>query len=278
MIFYFFLVTATDAVVALAEKTYGSVEKFVEKMNQKCKELGCKNTNFVNPHGLDAEGHYSSSYDMALMARYLITNHEDILKFTSTYEDYLHRPDGSQTWLVNTNKLVRFYDNVDGLKTGFTEGAGYCLTATAKRGEMRLISVVMGVDTIDNRTSDTVKLLNYGFNTYKLETIYKKGKVIDKVKVEKGKKDYVDIVLINDATELLSNEDDKKNYMINIDLKKIVAPIKKGKVVGEAEIIDNEGNIVDIEQITVKEDVKKANYFDYFKRNLRELFSGKYIK
>lgn len=272
------IASANDAVVALAEKTYGSVEKFVEKMNQKCKEIGCKNTNFVNPHGLDAEGHYSSSYDMALMARYLITNHEDILKFTSIYEDYLHRPDGSQTWLVNTNKLVRFYDNVDGLKTGFTEGAGYCLTATAKRGEMRLISVVMGVDTIDNRTSDTVKLLNYGFNTYKLETIYKKGKVIDKVKVEKGKKDFVEIVLMNDATELLSNEENKKNYMINIELKKLVAPIKKGKVVGEAEIIDNEGNIIDIEQITVKEDVEKANYLDYFKRNIKELFSGKIIK
>lgn len=272
------IASANDAVVALAEKTYGSVEKFVEKMNLKCKEIGCKNTNFVNPHGLDAEGHYSSSYDMALMARYLITNHEDVLKFTSIYEDYLHRPDGSQTWLVNTNKLVRFYDNVDGLKTGFTEGAGYCLTATAKRGEMRLISVVMGVDTIDNRTSDTVKLLNYGFNTYKLETIYKKGKVIDKVKVEKGKKDFVEIVLMNDATELLSNEENKKNYMINIELKKLVAPIKKGKVVGEAEIIDNEGNIIDIEQITVKEDVEKANYFDYFKRNIKELFSGKIIK
>ena len=272
------IASANDAVVALAEKTYGSVEKFVEKMNLKCKEIGCKNTNFVNPHGLDAEGHYSSSYDMALMARYLITNHEDILKYTSIYEDYLHRPDGSQTWLVNTNKLVRFYDNVDGLKTGFTEGAGYCLTATAKRGEMRLISVVMGVDTIDNRTSDTVKLLNYGFNTYKLETIYKKGKVIDKVKVEKGKKDFVEIVLMNDATELLSNEENKKNYMINIELKKLVAPIKKGKVVGEAEIIDNEGNVIDIEQITVKEDVEKANYFDYFKRNIKELFSGKIIK
>ena len=272
------IASANDAVVALAEKTYGSVEKFVEKMNLKCKEIGCKNTNFVNPHGLDAEGHYSSSYDMALMARYLITNHEDVLKFTSIYEDYLHRPDGSQTWLVNTNKLVRFYDNVDGLKTGFTEGAGYCLTATAKRGEMRLISVVMGVDTIDNRTSDTVKLLNYGFNTYKLETIYKKGKVIDKVKVEKGKKDFVEIVLMNDATELLSNEENKKNYMINIELKKLVAPIKKGKVVGEAEIIDNEGNIIDIEQITVKENVEKANYFDYFKRNIKELFSGKIIK
>ena len=128
------IASANDAVVALAEKTYGSVDEFVRKMNEKCKEIGCKNTSFKNPHGLDTEGHYSSSYDMSLMARYLITNHSDILTFTNTYEDYLKRPDGSQTWLVNTNRLVRFYDNIDGLKTGFTEGAGYCLTSTAYRG------------------------------------------------------------------------------------------------------------------------------------------------
>ena len=272
------IASANDAVVALAEKTYGTTEKFVEKMNKKCKELGCKNTNFVNPHGLDAEGHYSSSYDMALMARYLLTNHEEILEFTSIYEDYLKRPDGSQTWLVNTNKLVRFYENVDGLKTGFTEGAGYCLTATAKRGGMRLISVVMGVDTVDNRTSDTVKLLNYGFNSYKLETIYKKGKIIDKVKVEKGKKDYVEIILENDATELLKNDDNRKKYTINIEVNNLVAPLKKGDIVGEAEIIDNEGNVIDIEKITIKEDVIKANLIDYFKKNLKELFVGKIVK
>ena len=272
------IASANDAVVALAEKTYGTTEKFVEKMNKKCKELGCKNTNFVNPHGLDAEGHYSSSYDMALMARYLLTNHEEILEFTSIYEDYLKRPDGSQTWLVNTNKLVRFYENVDGLKTGFTEGAGYCLTATAKRGGMRLISVVMGVDTVDNRTSDTVKLLNYGFNSYKLETIYKKGKIIDKVKVEKGKKDYVEIILENDATELLKNDDNRKKYTINIEVNNLVAPLKKGDIVGEAEIIDNEGNVIDIEKITIKEDVIKANLIDYFKKNIKELFVGKIVK
>ena len=100
------IASANDAVVALAEKTYGTQEEFVNKMNEKCKEIGCKNTVFKNPHGLDTEGHYSSSYDMSLMARYLISNHEDILKFTSTYEDYLKRPDGSETWLVNTNKPV----------------------------------------------------------------------------------------------------------------------------------------------------------------------------
>lgn len=269
------IASANDAVVALAEKTYGSVDEFVRKMNEKCKEIGCKNTSFKNPHGLDTEGHYSSSYDMSLMARYLITNHSDILKFTNTYEDYLKRPDGSQTWLVNTNRLVRFYDNIDGLKTGFTEGAGYCLTSTAYRGNMRLISVVMGVDSIDNRTTDTLKLLNYGFNSYKIDVIYKKNKKLGKIKVEKGKLKYVNLLLKEDATELLNINDPKKSYMLNIDTKKIYAPVKRGDKVGEVEIVDNEGHTVDIVDITVDTSVGKANLLDYFKRNLNELFVGK---
>ena len=269
------IASANDAVVALAEKTYGSVDEFVRKMNEKCKEIGCKNTSFKNPHGLDTEGHYSSSYDMSLMARYLITNHSDILKFTNTYEDYLKRPDGSQTWLVNTNRLVRFYDNIDGLKTGFTEGAGYCLTSTAYRGNMRLISVVMGVDSIDNRTTDTLKLLNYGFNSYKIDVIYKKNKKLGKIKVEKGKLKYVNLLLKEDATELLNINDPKKSYMLNIDTKKIYAPVKRGDKVGEVEIVDNEGHTVDIVDITVDRTVGKANLLDYFKRNLNELFVGK---
>ena len=269
------IASANDAVVALAEKTYGSVDEFVRKMNEKCKEIGCKNTSFKNPHGLDTEGHYSSSYDMSLMARYLITNHSDILTFTNTYEDYLKRPDGSQTWLVNTNRLVRFYDNIDGLKTGFTEGAGYCLTSTAYRGNMRLISVVMGVDSIDNRTTDTLKLLNYGFNSYKIDVIYKKNKKLGKIKVEKGKLKYVNLLLKEDATELLNINDPKKSYMLNIDTKKIYAPVKRGDKVGEVEIVDNEGHTVDIVDITVDRTVGKANLLDYFKRNLNELFVGK---
>ncbi len=269
------IASANDAVVALAEKTYGSVDEFVRKMNEKCKEIGCKNTSFKNPHGLDTEGHYSSSYDMSLMARYLITNHSDILTFTNTYEDYLKRPDGSQTWLVNTNRLVRFYDNIDGLKTGFTEGAGYCLTSTAYRGNMRLISVVMGVDSIDNRTTDTLKLLNYGFNSYKIDVIYKKNKKLGKIKVEKGKLKYVNLLLKEDATELLNINDPKKSYMLNIETKKIYAPVKRGDKVGEVEIVDNEGHTVDIVDITVDTSVGKANLLDYFKRNLNELFVGK---
>lgn len=267
--------SANDAVVAMSELISGTTEKFVEQMNKKCQTLGCMHTNFVNPHGLDAENHYSSARDMSLMAKYLVSNYPEILDYTSIYEDYLQRPDGSNTWLVNTNKLVRFYDDVDGLKTGFTEAAGYCLTATAKKNDMRLISVVMGVDSPDNRTSDTVKLLNYGFNSYKLSMIYEKNKIIDKVKVEKGKKESVEIILMDNATELQNVNDNTKEYTINMKLNKIVAPVKVGEKVGIAEIIDNEGNIVTNIGITVKENILKANLWDYFKRNLNISLQGK---
>ena len=271
------IASANDAVVAMSEKVAGTTEKFVSMMNEKCQELGCTHTNFVNPHGLDAEGHYSSARDMSLMGNYLVSNYPEILEYTSIYEDYLERPDGSSTWLVNTNKLVRFYEDVDGLKTGFTSTAGYCLTATAKKNNMRLLSVVMGVDTPDNRTSDTVKLLNYGFNSYKLSTIYEKDKVIDEVRVEKGKNESVKIILMEDATELLNVNDKNKNYTINVKVDKIVAPVKKGDKVGIAEILDNEGNIVAKINITVSKEVKKANLWDYFTRNLNVSLSGKNI-
>lgn len=269
------IASANDAVVAMSEKIGGTTEKFVQMMNDKCKSIGCTHTNFVNPHGLDTENHYSSARDMALMATYLVENYPDILNYTSIYEDYLQRPNGSNTWLVNTNRLVRFYDDVDGLKTGFTSTAGYCLTATAKKSNMRLVSVVMGVDSADNRTSDTVKLLNYGFNSYKLSTIYEKDKIIDEVRVEKGKEESVKIILMNNATELLSVNEKNKNYTINVKIDKIVAPVKKGDKVGIAEIIDNEGNIVTNVDITVNKDILKANLWDYFKRNLNVALMGK---
>ena len=271
------IASANDAVTAMAEKIGGTEDKFVEMMNNKCKELGCTHTNFVNPHGLDAEGHFSSARDMALMGTYLVNNYPEILEFTSIYEDYLQRPDGSSTWLVNTNKLVRFYQDVDGLKTGFTQTAGYCLTSTAKKNNMRLVGVVMGVDSPDNRTSDTVKLLNYGFNTFKLSVVYEKNKIIDEVRVEKGKENTAKLILMNDATELLNINDKAKNYTINISIDKIEAPVKKGDKVGVAEIFDNEGNLVTKVGITVNKDIKKANLWDYFKRNLNMLLGGKSV-
>lgn len=262
------MASANDAVVALAEKTYGSKEHFIEAMNKKAESLGLKNTHFVNVHGLDEEGHYSSAYDMSVMARELL-KHEKILDFTRVYEEYLTKPDGSQIWLVNTNKLVRFYDGVDGLKTGFTQNAGYCLTATGKKNNLRLISVVMGEESIEKRSSDTVKLLNYGFNTFKVNLIKNKSEILGKVNVQKGKKENVDVVLVNDLIELLNVSDKPSNYKFKILVDKITAPVKKGDVIGKVKVLNDNGILISQVDITVNENVLKANLWDLFKRNLK---------
>lgn len=262
------MASANDAVVALAEKTYGSKEHFIEAMNKKAESLGLKNTHFINVHGLDEEGHYSSAYDMSVMARELL-KHEKILDFTRVYEEYLTKPDGSQIWLVNTNKLVRFYDGVDGLKTGFTQKAGYCLTATGKKNNLRLISVVMGEESIEKRSSDTVKLLNYGFNTFKVNLIKNKSEILGKVNVQKGKKENVDVVLVNDLIELLNASDKPSNYKFKILVDKITAPVKKGDVIGKVKVLNDNGVLISQVDITVNENVLKANLWDLFKRNLK---------
>lgn len=270
------IASGNDAVVALAEKIGGSQSGFIDMLNKRLKEIGVTNTNFVNAHGLDAEGHYSTARDMSIIARELL-KHPKILEFTSIYEEYLEKNDGSRIWLVNTNKLVRFYDGVDGLKTGFTKTAGYCLTATASKNNFRLISVVMGEDTSENRSSDTVKMLNYGFNTFKINIIKTKGESLGKVRVEKGKQDNANIVLLNDATEILKNTDPVTEYNFNLKVNKIKAPVKVGDIVGTAEIIDSEGNIVDEVDVTVEKDIKKANILDYMLRNLKTIGFGKSI-
>ena len=263
--------SANDSAVAMAEYVGGSVEKFVDMMNKKAKELDLKNTNFVNVHGLDDDSHYSCPYDMAIMARELI-KHENILKYSSTYEEYFKKNDGSSVWMVNTNKLIRHYKGLDGLKTGFTDTAGYCLTATAKRNGMRLISVVMGSDTSENRSKSTVELMDYGFNNYKLNTIYNKNIKLGKVKVLNGKKDYVDLKLVSDVVDLTTIlEESKYDYKMNID--EIKAPVSVGDVVGKLTLF-KDGKKIDTFDITVKESIKKANILDYYKKNFKYIISG----
>jgi D-alanyl-D-alanine carboxypeptidase (penicillin-binding protein 5/6) len=252
----------------------GSVDKFVEMMNNKANDLGLTNTIFKNPHGLDTEGHLSSAHDMAIMARALIS-HATILKFTSTYEDYFNKPDGSRTWLVNTNRLVRFYPGVDGLKTGYTDGAGYCLTATAMKNGVRYITVVMGEPTSDMRSQETTNLLNYAFNTYRLNTIINTKQELGKIKIEKGMQDYGTLVVKNDVTEVELNNQDKLNYSYNLKLNEIIAPVKNGDIVGSVDILDNEGLIIRTDDLTIKEDIKKATLRHIFNKNLRVLIYGK---
>ena len=268
------IASGNDAVVAMAEKVAGSQSAFVEMLNKRFKELGAVNTNFVNAHGLDAEGHYSTARDMSIIARELL-KHPKILEYTSIYEEYLEKNDGSRIWLVNTNKLVRFYDGVDGLKTGFTTSAGYCLTATAQKDNFRLVSVVMGEDSSENRSSDTVKMLNYAFNTFKINIIKTKGESLGKVRVEKGKTDFTNIVLASDVTELLKNTEKEVNYKFNLKVYKIKAPVKMGDIVGYADVIDEDGNIVDEVEVTVVEDIKKASILDYMLKNLKVVSKGK---
>ncbi len=270
------IASGNDAVVALAEKIGGSVNGFVDMLNKRMTEIGAKNTHFVNPHGLDAQDHYSTALDMSIIARELL-KHPKILEFTSIYEDYLVKNDGSRTWLVNTNKLVRFYNGVDGLKTGFTQTAGYCLTATAKKDNFRLISVGMGEETAEKRSSDTVKLLNYGFNTYKINVIKTKKEILGKVRIESGKKEFANVVLLNDAIELLKNSDEVGNYKFDVKVKAVKAPIQAGDVVGTALILDEDNNVIDEVDITVDENIQKANLFDYLIKNMQVMSIGKKV-
>ncbi len=268
--------SGNDAVVAMAEKISGTVEEFVNLMNKRASELGAVNTHFVNPHGLDAEDHYTTAYDMALMAKELL-KHPTILEYTSIYEDYLQKKDGSSIWLVNTNKLVRFYDGVDGLKTGFTATAGYCLTATAKKDNLRVISVVMGAETSDQRTSDTTSLLNYSFNTYKNHIILTTKESLGIKRVENGVEEQVDIVLTNDYVKLLKQTDPKPNVSFNIKVDSLIAPIKKGDVVGSAEVVDEAGNVIDTLDVTVSKDIEKASWWQMFLKNLKHVTAGQIL-
>ena len=270
------IASANDGAIALAEFIGGSVENFVDMMNKKVEDLGLSNTHFVNPHGLHADNHYSSAYDMAIMASNLIS-HEKVLNYTSIYEDYFNKPDGSRTWLVNTNKLVRFLEGVDGLKTGYTSEAGYCLTATAKKGNVRYITVVMGEPSSDIRSSETANMLNYAFNSFKLNTILDKSQELGTIYIDKSKQKTAKIVVKNPVTELISKEKDIPNYTYNLKVEKITVPIKAVTKVGTVEILDNEGLIVREEDVTISYDIEKCNLWETFLENLMTIIKGKKI-
>lgn len=265
------IASANDSAVAMAEAISGTTANFVSRMNSRAKELGCKNTNFKNVHGLDEEGHYSTAYDMSLIARELL-KHEQILNYTSIYEAYLNKPNGTSTWMVNTNKLIKYYTGLDGLKTGFTKTAGYCLTSTAKRNDMRLISVVMKEPSSQVRNSETISLLNYGFSNYKIKTILKKNQKLGTIEVQNGKKELADITILEDATNLESINDNKE-YSFNIVTDKVKAPLKKGDKVGTLELTE-QGTVIKRLNITVKENIPKANIWDLYKRNFKSIIIG----
>lgn len=266
------MASANDATVALAERIAGTEEKFVDMMNKKAKEFGLKNTNFVNPTGLDEVNHYSSAYDLAIIAKELM-KHKEIFEFSSLYEDYLRQNTPNKFWLVNTNKLVRLYEGCDGLKTGFTDAAGYTMAVTAKRGNERLIAIVLGEEVSKVRNKETTELLDYGFNTYKVKLLMKKGEVIDKININKGSKKSINGILKDDITILMNKSDSDKEYTQKVKIDDIKLPIKKNDKIGSIVIYDNDKKVGEYD-IVSDSDIIKKNIFNVFMENLGNLVSG----
>ena len=248
--------SGNDAAVAMAEHIAGSAPAFVEMMNKRAAELGMKDTHFVNCNGLDADGHYSSAYDIALMSRELL-KHPGIHKFTTIWMDSLR--DGKFT-LSNTNKLVRFYDGCTGLKTGSTSKAGFCISATAKRNNMHLIAVIMAAPTSKQRQADASALLNYGFSTYSVTDAVTKGEKIKDVSVNKGTAAKCPVVCA-DNVSTLSKKGEKVEIKKIVKLKKnVTAPVSKGEKAGEL-ICMNGKKEVGRTELLYDGDVKKMTVF-----------------
>lgn len=263
--------SANDATVALAERIAGSEEAFVKMMNNKVKKLNLKNTNFKNCTGLDEDNHYSSAYDMSIIAKELV-KHNKILEFSSIYETYLRENTNNKFWLVNTNKLVRFYNGVDGLKTGYTDKAGYCLTATIKKNNMRLIAVVMGEPTSNIRNAEVTGMLDYGFNLYQNEVYVTPDEVLGNVEVELGKDRYANIVVVKEVSSINKKGHKMGEITYDLNVKRLKAPIIKGQTVGSLTINEDGKEITTID-VTVDKTIKKAGLFEMYFRYLKDILS-----
>lgn len=250
--------SANDGAVAMAEFVAGSESAFVEMMNEKAKELGMENTNFVNTNGLDDENHFSTARDVALMSRELL-KHKKIFEYTTIWTDSMR--DG-KFQLANTNKLIRFYSGANGLKTGSTSKALCCISATALRDNMQLIAVVLAAPTSKDRFAAARGLLDYGFANYKVQKLAEKGEEISEISVIKGKKDKISVCVAEDCSLLtkkgIGSEAERK---INLP-EMLTAPIKAGDAVGSIEFLID-GNVEKSTDIIAAADVEKKTYFAF---------------
>ncbi len=264
------LASGNDASVAMAEYIGGSDEAFVQMMNKKAEELGLMNTHFVNSNGLPEANQYTSAYDVAIMSRELL-KHERITAYTGIYQDYLRKNTSNPFWLVNTNRMVRFYDGVDGLKTGYTNEAKFCLSATAKKGSLRVIVVVMGEPNTKTRNNEVAQLLDYAFNQYKNKVLFGKNQIVTEVEVSKGKKQLISLIAPHQISLLMKKSEDEEEFEQVLKTKgDIKAPIKKGEVLGELQMMKG-GNQISSISLIAAEDVEKANIWDMFKITLGKI-------
>lgn len=254
--------SANDASVVLAETIAGSEESFVQLMNERAKELGLTNTQYSNCTGLPASNQFSCAKDIAILLK-TVASHDLYHNYSTIWMDKLKHKNDRETELVNTNKLIRYFKGCDGGKTGSTNEAGYCLAATAKRGEMRLIGVVLGASSGTERFSQTSNLLNYGFNNFENKKLVSKDyEVENQVQVFGGKKENIKLNVQNDMFLLTKKVDKSGSVTTKIELPKTIkAPIKKGDIIGTMYLIKDD-QVVKSENIVSSEDIQKATFVD----------------
>ncbi|MGN7312789.1 D-alanyl-D-alanine carboxypeptidase family protein [Alkalicoccobacillus gibsonii] len=259
--------SGNDASVAMAEHLGGTESGFADMMNEKAKELGLEKTHFSNSNGLPIENHYTSAHDLAVIAKELL-KYEDITKFTGIYEDYLRQDTDNPFWLVNTNKLVRFYPGVDGLKTGYTKEAKYGLTATAEKEGMRIIAVVMGSPSPKERNADVTTMLDFAFSQYKTHKLHERNEAVGEVKISKGQQKNVKAVTGESISILTKKTESIDQVVEKIELNEnMKAPILKGDEIGTL-IVENGGKVVSETPLVAEDEVLEASWWTLFKRVL----------
>jgi serine-type D-Ala-D-Ala carboxypeptidase (penicillin-binding protein 5/6) len=265
------MASGNDASVAMAEKIGGSEQGFVQMMNDKAKELGMNNTHFVNPNGLPADNHYTTARDIAIMSRELL-KHEGITQFTSQYQDYLRKDSAKPFWLVNTNKLVRFYPGADGLKTGYTGEAKFCLSATAKRDNFRVVTVVLGEPDTKTRNAEVTKLFDYAFSQYTNQLIVKTGDALGDVRVKKGKPETFPLTAPHQYSVLLKKGEASQDLRHELQLDEgLKAPIAAGTPIGKIIVYKGDQKLTEF-PVEAPMDIPEAGFWDMLKRTAGRLF------
>ena len=256
------IVSANDCTVAMAEYLAGSEELFVQKMNERAKELGMNDTTFKNCHGIDEDGHLTSSYDIALMSKELLTHHPEISDYTTIWMDTLRN---GQSELVNTNKLIRTYEGITGLKTGSTSLSLYNLSASASRNNLSLIAVVLRAPTPTVRFSEAKLLLDYGFSNYEFKPLAQKGSFATQLNISKGTKSQVNLLFENDNGVLIKKNSNQNEIIEELIVNEsLEAPIKQGDVLGKINYyFDN--NLKASVNLIAEENVEKNTLFNIFK-------------
>ncbi|MEE0773363.1 MAG: D-alanyl-D-alanine carboxypeptidase family protein, partial [Merdibacter sp.] len=267
------IASANDAMVAMAEQISGTQEAFVERMNEKAQELKLSNTHFTNASGLHDPQHYSCASDMACIASALLQEGgEELLAITGTYDAYIREDSAQKFWLVNTNKLIRQMQGADGLKTGYTDQAGSCITATACRNSLRLIAVVMHEPDSATRNQETIQLLEYGFSRYEQKQLYAAGDEVDTLTIEKGDPSRVGLIAREDAYFMYEKGKESKVSSTKIELVKKELPYDPKDTVARAHVKMSDGYTFTVD-LGVKEAVRPMSFLQLWIRALREMFA-----